>query len=92
MKPQKDRRSLKAQLCTGTSGAWLEVTDQDLSLERASFYFSGCEQVEEAFISVNVPGKLLGVCHYADDPSLQCMLLLWLTIQDSRQLCADGAL
>jgi len=68
------------------------VTDQDLSVERDSFYFSGCEQVEEAIISVNVPGKLLGVCHFPDDPCLDCMVLLWLTVQDSRQLCADGAL
>jgi len=68
------------------------VTDQDLSLERASFYLSGYEQVKEAIISVNVPGKLLGVCHCPDDPCLHCVLLSWLIVQDSRQMCADGAL
>lgn len=67
------------------------MTDQEFSLERASFYFSECEQVKEAIISVNVPGKLLDFCHFPDDPCLHCMLLSWLTVRDSRQMCTDGA-
>jgi hypothetical protein len=36
----RDRRSSTAQLCTDTCGQWVKKMDQDVSLERAAFYFS----------------------------------------------------